>query len=60
MSRANGASFCQVERIRPVVRSSPCSTSGSHEWTGASPIFRARAMVKRVMGTGCAISRMFH
>lgn len=29
--RAKGASFCQVERIRPVVRSKPCRTSGSQE-----------------------------
>ena len=51
-SRAKGASFCQVERMRPVVRSNPCRTSGSQVWTGASPILRARAMVKRVSGRG--------
>lgn len=50
--RAKGASFCQVERMSPVVRSNPWRTSGSHEWVGASPIFRARAMVIMVMGRG--------
>lgn len=34
-----GASFCHVDKIRPVVRSSPCRTSGSQRWVGASPIF---------------------
>lgn len=47
-----GASFCHVERMRPVVRSKPCSTSGSQAWTGASPIFSARARVIIVVGRG--------
>lgn len=38
--------------ISPVMRSSPCKTSGSQMWRGARPIFRARAMVNRVMGSG--------
>lgn len=50
--RVNGASFCQVERIRPVVRSRPCNTSGSQECSGASPSLRARAMIIRVEGRG--------
>jgi len=58
--RANGANFCHVERIRPVVRSSPWRTSGSQEWRGASPIFKARAMVIIVTGRGCVICWMSH
>ena len=50
--RMKGASFCQVERRRPVKRSRPCSTSGSHEWRGASPIFSARAIVIIVIVRG--------
>ena len=42
-SKANGASFCHVDRIKPVVKSSPWRTSGSQAWRGASPTFRARA-----------------
>lgn len=38
--------------MRPVVRSSPCKTSGSHECKGARPNFRARASVIRVTGRG--------
>lgn len=53
--RAKGASFCQVERIRPVIRSNPCSTSGSQAWRGARPILRARARVIMVLGRGCEI-----
>lgn len=41
--------------ISPVVRSRPCSTSGSQAWTGASPTLRARARVIRVIGKGCDI-----
>lgn len=48
----NGASFCQVERIRPVVKLRPWRTSGSQAWKGASPIFRARARVARVTERG--------
>lgn len=50
--RANGASFCQVDRMRPVVRFRPCSTSGSQECKGARPSFRARAIVIIVTGRG--------
>lgn len=38
--------------MRPVVRSSPCRTSGSHECIGARPIFSARASRIIVVGTG--------
>lgn len=55
-----GASFCQVDKIRPVVRSRPWSTSGSQEWVGARPIFRARARVIMVVGRGWHICRMSH
>ena len=34
-----------MERIRPVIRSSPCRTSGSQVCRGASPIFRAMAAI---------------
>lgn len=53
--RAKGASFCQVDRISPVVRSNPCRTSGSQECRGARPTFRARARVISVTGRGCDI-----
>lgn len=53
--RAKGASFCHVERIRPVVKSRPCNTSGSQKWVGASPIFIARAMVMMAVGIGWVI-----
>lgn len=44
-SRVKGASFCQVDRISPVSRGSPCSTSGNQKCIGATPIFSARAIV---------------
>lgn len=50
--RAKGASFCHVERIKPVVRSRPWSTSGSQKWAGASPSLSARAMVMAAAGRG--------
>lgn len=58
--RANGASFCHVERIKPVVRSRPWSTSGSQKWTGARPSLRARAMMTAVVARGCESWRIFH
>ena len=58
--RAKGASFCQVERSSPVVRSNPCRTSGSQKWVGARPTLSARAIVTAVVGSGCDSSRMFH
>lgn len=51
-SKAKGASFCQVDRIRPVTKSRPCSTSGSQKCTGASPNLRARAKVAIDAETG--------
>lgn len=50
--RAKGASFCQVDISKPVVRSRPCNTSGSQMWRGARPIFSPRAMVIIVRGRG--------
>lgn len=43
-----GASFCQVNRIRPELRVVPCVTSGSHVWKGARPSFIISA-VKVIM-----------
>lgn len=53
---AKGASFCQDDRISPVVRSRPCRTSGNHACIGAKPIFNARAVIIREVGRGCVIS----
>ena len=50
--RMIGANFCQVERIKPVVRSSPWRTSGSQVWRGVRPTLRAIATVIMVMGIG--------
>lgn len=47
-----GAIFCHVDKIRPVVRSRPCSTSGSQKCIGASPSFIARASVASVAEAG--------
>lgn len=57
---AKGASFCQVDRISPVVRSKPCSTSGSQKCSGARPIFRASAIVASVAEVGLIISIKLH
>lgn len=57
---ANGASFCHVERMSPVVRSKPCRTSGSHVCSGASPIFKAMAIMIIVDGTGWVICCSSH
>lgn len=46
--RQRGASFCQVERVRPVSRLTPCITSGIQLWRGARPIFIAKARVMSV------------
>lgn len=59
-SKIKGASFCQVERISPVVRVSPCSTSGSQVWRGAKPSFIDKAMIARVVGMGWVISWISH
>lgn len=50
--RTKGASFCHVDRMRPVVKSSPWRTSGSQAWTGARPTFKARAIVRKAAGRG--------
>lgn len=57
---ANGASFCQVDRIRPVNRSSPCRTSGIQKCTGASPILSARAAINIVLERGSDRLLMLH
>lgn len=57
---ANGASFCHVERISPVIRSSPCRTSGSQACRGARPIFRARAVMAIEVIMGWAICCSSH
>lgn len=57
---AKGASFCHVDRISPVVRSRPWSTSGSQKCIGASPIFMARAIVSVVSAVWLVISVRLH
>lgn len=52
ITSAKGASFCQVDRINPVVRSKPCRTSGSQKCMGAKPSFRARAIITIVAAAG--------
>lgn len=52
MISANGASFCQVAIISPVVRVKPCITGGIQKCTGASPTFNASAMVIRIVAAG--------
>lgn len=47
-----GASFCQVDRISPVVRSSPWSTSGSQKCIGAIPTFSPRANIEMAAAVG--------
>lgn len=44
-----------MDRISPVVRFRPWSTSGSQECNGAKPSFRARAMMIIVIGRGCDV-----
>lgn len=57
---ANGANFCQVDIINPVVRSSPCSTEGSQKCIGARPSLRARAAIISVVEAWCDEWLMFH
>lgn len=57
---ANGASFCQVDIINPVVRSSPCNTSGIQKCRGARPTFKARASVASVVAAGWERLVMLH
>lgn len=57
---ANGASFCQVDKIRPVNRSNPCRTSGIQKCTGASPILSARAAVNIMLARGLDRLLMLH
>lgn len=43
-----------------MVRSRPCSTSGSQAWAGARPSFNARAVVAIARGRGCDICSISH
>lgn len=58
--RAKGASFCHVDKIRPVRRSSPCRTSGIQKCIGASPILSARAVMIIVLAIGFDMLFMSH
>lgn len=58
--RAKGASFCQVHKISPVRRSSPCNTSGIQKCIGASPIFSAKAIITMVAATGLDMLLISH
>lgn len=57
---ANGASFCHVAIISPVVKSSPCITGGIQKCMGARPTFSARAIIARVVAVGSARLLIFH
>lgn len=58
--RAKGASFCQVERMSPVVRERPCITSGSQRWVGARPSFIHNARIPRTEEAGWVIWLISH
>ena len=47
-----GASFCQVNKIRPDDKEMPCATFGTQEWNGAIPSFIARAIVISIEAIG--------
>lgn len=38
----NGASFCQVIRMKQFIHDKPSITEGNHIWKGAAPIFNRR------------------
>lgn len=57
---AMGASFCHVDRINPVVKLSPCRTSGNQKWKGASPSFIQIAMVIVAHERGLVKSKIDH
>lgn len=57
---AKGASFCQVDRIRPVLSVIPWSTSGSQKCVGAKPIFSPSAAMARVQAMGCERQEISH
>lgn len=59
-SKMNGASFCHVDKMSPVVKSSPWRMSGSQAWTGARPTFRARAIVRKAAGRGWKSNPICH
>lgn len=60
ISKAMGASFCQVDKIKPVVRFRPWRTSGSQKWRGANPSLSASAIVAIVVEVGFVRCRIFH
>lgn len=43
--RANGASFCQVVRIRALIHEIDVITDGNQKWQGAAPSLRIRAII---------------
>lgn len=49
-----------MERIRPVGKVKPCSTSGNQACMGANPNFRASAIEIIVRGRGWAICEISH
>lgn len=59
-SRAIGGSFMTVDRISPVVRGAPCSTSGNQKWNGTSPSFIERAAVRTRHDSGWVSWVMSH
>lgn len=59
--RVMGASFCHVDKISPVNRSRPCSTSGSQKCIGARPTFSPSDSIVMVMIVGwnvCCTSQL--
>jgi len=58
--RISGAIFCHVAIISPLENGSPCSTSGSQKWQGASPILNARAVATETEVTALAGSKTDH
>lgn len=55
-----GASFCQVSRIKPDDRGTPCVTSGTQKWNGESPSFIVKARVRMVDAVGFIMFVMVH
>lgn len=49
-----------MDKISPVKRSSPCSTSGIHKCMGASPILSAKAAITIVAAIGFDMPSIFH
>lgn len=60
ISRAIGANFCQVDKIKHVIKLSPWSTSGIQRWNGAIPSFMASAIVSIIEGRWVCILIIVH